>query len=113
MPTELQWHQHVARELERRVRSRDWLLWLSVEPPDADDEHTPSLDELASEVEQWLASLDPDEAVVFRHEPTWTWTPSKGTGKVRLAALAKKPEARGSEALIGNAVPAFAQWTGR
>jgi len=61
------------------------------------------------EVEEWLASLDPDEE--RSAPPERTWSNSGGAPpSIRLRALPKKAAARGNPGLIGNPVPAFAYW---
>jgi hypothetical protein len=101
---EFEWHREVAAELERRVRNRDFLLWLNVtgrrrgEPVD--------YDAIAREVETWLRGLDPDS-----HSPRERGLQSVGpTLDLEVRAIPKKLPARGSQPLVANPVPAVAYW---
>jgi hypothetical protein len=101
---EFQWHREVAAELERRVRNRDFFLWLNVtgrrrgEPVD--------YDAISRELETWLRGLDPET-----HSPRTPGFQSFGpTLDLEVRAIPKKREARGSQPLVANPVPAVAYW---
>jgi hypothetical protein len=102
--TEFEWHREVAAELERRVQNRDFFVWLNVtgrrrgEPVD--------YDAIAREIETWLRGLDPDT-----HSPAEPGLQTYGpTLDLEVRAIPKKPEARGSQPLVANPVPAVAYW---
>ena len=101
---EFEWHREVAAELERRVRNRDFFLWLNVtgrrrgEPID--------YDAIAREIETWLRGLDPEQ-----HSPQEPGLQSVGpTLDLEVRAIPKKPAARGSVPLVANPVPAVGYW---
>ncbi len=104
MTSEFEWHREVAAELERRVRNRDFFLWLNVtgrrrgEPVD--------YGAMSGELEIWLRGLDPDS-----HSPGDPGFQVRGpTLDLEVRAIPKKPEARGSQPLVANPVPAVAYW---
>jgi hypothetical protein len=103
--SEFEWHREVAAELERRVRNRDFFIWLNVtgrrrgEPVD--------YDAIAREVETWLRGLDPES-----HSPLEPGLQSVGpTLDLEVRAIPKKQPARGSQPLVANPVPAVPYWT--
>lgn len=107
------WHAAVCRELESRVKNRDFWVWVTVEPG---AEATPP-DNLAPEAWQgfaekaanWLGGfsaekVDPDDPP--KHEAEVAGT------RVELSATPKKPNRRGSDPLILNLYPGMTYFTG-
>jgi hypothetical protein len=101
---EFQWHRELAAEVERRVRNRDFFVWLHItgrrrgEPID--------YDAIARELETWLRGLDPDS-----HSPLGRGFKSMGpTLDLEVRAIPKKKDARGSQPLVANPVPAVPYW---
>lgn len=80
-----------------KMRSPNFALWLEV---NREGESSPTVKKLRSDLESWLATLDPDEVMV-QHEPgkleslpTRAWT--LGEWQITFWAIPKKPEARRS-----------------
>jgi hypothetical protein len=103
-PTEFEWHREIAAELERRVRNRDFFVWLNVtgrrrgEPTDYDT--------LAREIETGLRGLDAET-----HSPMEPGFHAHGPKlDLEVRAIPKKPDARGSQPLVANPVPAVPYW---
>ena len=101
------WHRATCNELERRVKNRDFWIWVRVEeeaelvagPDEADPAAWRTV---AEEVERWLEELDP-QAIDADDPPARTI--QLGDTLVELAATAKKPRRRGTDPLIGNLYP--------
>ena len=110
-----EWHTAAAKELEARVRNRMVYLHVSVagDPDDGAarpaDLRAEAWDGLATDVEQWLADLDPDAIDPdappeheLRAEPV----------AIKLAAMPRKPPRRGKGDLIINPFPGIAFFSG-
>ena len=86
-------------EALNQIDSPNFSLWASVE---AAGDQIPSLRDLRTTLEAWLASLDPDEVSIqytngegWRSLPGWTWE-ARGW-RIGFQAIPKKQEARRRE----------------
>jgi hypothetical protein len=108
-----QWHIAVCRELESRVKNRDFWLWVTVEPGDGaaspDDSTSEDWRAVADDVAGWLGgisadSVDPDSLPT--HEARIAAT------SVELTANPKKPNRRGTDPLVLNLYPGMTYFQG-
>ncbi len=108
-----QWHTAVCRELESRVKNRDFFLWVKAEPAEgagAPDEVDPDgWKVVADEVAEWLGGMSADR--VDANDPPQHEALIETT-RIELAATPKKPNRRGTDPLVLNLYPGMTYFTG-
>ena len=108
-----EWHGAVCRELESRVKNRDFWLWVTASPGDeaAPPEEIPDEDwqEVADEVENWLEGIFAD--TVDPNDPPGHEA-AIATTRIELTASPKKPNRRGTDPLVLNLYPGMTYFTG-
>ena len=110
------WHLAAAKELEARVKNRDFFVRVAVDPEQAakagagpGDLDGQAWEEAAQGAERWLEGIDP-EAVDLDDLPEYEVR--RGETPIVLAAIPKKPKRRGTDPLIVNPYPGVAVFTG-
>lgn len=108
-----QWHIAVCRELESRVKNRDFFLWVTAEPGEGasspEDVDPDGWQAVADEVADWLGGMSPDG--VDANDPPKHEAQIKAT-RIELAASPKKPNRRGTDPLVLNLYPGMTYFTG-
>lgn len=107
------WHVAVCKELESRVKNRDFFLWVTAEPGDEagppEDVDPETWRAVAEDVAHWLGgisadSVDPNNPP--KHEARVVTT------RVELTATPKKQNRRGTDPLVLNLYPGMTYFTG-
>jgi hypothetical protein len=108
-----QWHVAVCKELESRVKNRDFWLWVTAETPDEagapEEVDADSWKALGDEVAEWLGGMSADRVDADdppKHEAQIETT------RIELAATPKKPNRRGTDPLVLNLYPGMTYFTG-
>ncbi len=108
-----QWHAAVCRELESRVKNRDFWLWVTAEPGEGatppEDVDADGWSALAEDVAGWLGGLSADS--VDPNDPAKHKT-RLATTRVELSATPKKKNRRGTDPLVLNLYPGMTYFTG-
>lgn len=107
------WHVAVCKELEERVKNRDFFMWVTVEPAEGssapEEVDDAGWQALADDVAEWLGGVHPDTADPDdppRHEATLP------AARIELSASPKKPNRRGTDPLVLNLYPGMTYFTG-
>ncbi len=108
-----EWHVTVGRELEARVKNRDFFMWVTVDPGDGAASPEEVVEEdwqrVADDVAEWLDGTSPDTADPNdppRHEV------AVATARIELSASPKKQNRRGTDPLVLNLYPGMTYFTG-
>ena len=110
------WHRAVCNELEGRVKSRTFLVWVNVETGQGEGEPATNPEEvdstaweaLAESAEGWLEGLDQqsvDDDNPPKHEVR------VADLSIELTASPKKTKRQGTGSLVGNPYPGVASFT--
>jgi len=110
------WHRALCPELERRVKVRKFLVWVSAEPGQGEggaatapeDVDADAWEALAKSTEEWLESLN--QATVDQNDPP-KHELRLADVRFELSATPKKAK-QGAGSLIGNPFPGIATFTG-
>lgn len=108
-----QWHIAVCRELESRVKNRDFFLWVEVEPAEGagapEEVDSDGWKLVAGEVAEWLGGMS--AAGVDANDPPKREAKIE-TARIELTATPKKPNRRGTDPLVLNLYPGMTYFTG-
>ncbi len=108
-----EWHVTTCRELESRVRNRDFFLWVSVDPgegaPAPEEVGEDAWRALGDDVAHWLGGISADAA--DRDDPPKHET-RIATARVEVIATPKKPNRRGTDPLVLNLYPGMTYFSG-
>lgn len=108
-----QWHIAVCRELESRVKNRDFFLWVEVAPGDGasppEEVDPDGWKVVADGVADWLGGMSADG--VDANDPP-KHEAQVATTRIEVTATPKKPNRRGTDPLVLNLYPGMTYFTG-